>query len=526
MSDGKPEPRFCYKCYGLNDFTCYLPKGHEGECGALAARPANQPTPAQEPRKEYKHFPTCNGDRRVPAGEPGHSCLCFNDYHTNRAISPDLRERILGLSWIPLNFRHDVLRIINAELAAAPQPTLESQHDGPCYEEGVIEGLEFAARLVDRFKETKLDLSPVAAEIRKLKSMTRDDLAVYGPACEVIEPFASQKPPTLESGEPQCTCGVAEAESKYNSDGKYAPRVHSYKCPCAPPRVRETEYQRGAQEMAEKAAQHWPSKVDTQTGYVIQCSCGWRESSFIEVTIPLKWQNHIRSLAGAAKPEEQSEKWNDPALQKIADERDERLRRADIISNLAAIVEHMPHADEKCYKCHGDHEACGHPSEYCWRCKLNAALAAAPPPRASLPARDPGCICYGNWRLIISEVESLFGRQFKGPNGELWRFFGLVHSQDDYYYGMSNCATGRLSLLTCVTNFSGHDFTLVPEGEEIVASQPRASLSALVAIAESYKTRIHKLTAIHSFPMEVEDWQRDFELTNLRAALAEPEGEK
>jgi hypothetical protein len=29
-------------------------------------------------QKEYMHWPWCNGDRRVPAGEPGHSCCCFN----------------------------------------------------------------------------------------------------------------------------------------------------------------------------------------------------------------------------------------------------------------------------------------------------------------------------------------------------------------------------------------------------------------------------------------------------------------
>jgi hypothetical protein len=31
-----------------------------------------------EPPKEYKHWPWCNGDRRLPAGEPGHACCCFN----------------------------------------------------------------------------------------------------------------------------------------------------------------------------------------------------------------------------------------------------------------------------------------------------------------------------------------------------------------------------------------------------------------------------------------------------------------
>lgn len=29
-------------------------------------------------RKEYRHWPWCNGSIYVPAGEPGHSCCCFN----------------------------------------------------------------------------------------------------------------------------------------------------------------------------------------------------------------------------------------------------------------------------------------------------------------------------------------------------------------------------------------------------------------------------------------------------------------
>ena len=33
---------------------------------------------AREARKEYPHLPWCNGDRRVPAGIPGHSCCCLN----------------------------------------------------------------------------------------------------------------------------------------------------------------------------------------------------------------------------------------------------------------------------------------------------------------------------------------------------------------------------------------------------------------------------------------------------------------
>jgi hypothetical protein len=40
------------------------------------------PQPGEPKPREYKHFLACNGDRRYPAGEPGHCCSCFNGYHT------------------------------------------------------------------------------------------------------------------------------------------------------------------------------------------------------------------------------------------------------------------------------------------------------------------------------------------------------------------------------------------------------------------------------------------------------------
>lgn len=46
----------------------------------------------------------------------------------------------------------------------------EEVEEPPTWEHGVIEGLEYAARLTDRFKMEGLDLSPLADEIRKLKS--------------------------------------------------------------------------------------------------------------------------------------------------------------------------------------------------------------------------------------------------------------------------------------------------------------------------------------------------------------------
>ena len=75
--------------------------------------------------------------------------------------------------------------------------------------------------------------------------------------------------------------------------------------------------------------------------------------------------------------------------------------------------------------------------------------------------RDPGCICYGNWRAIVAEATPFFNKVFVNEKGEKYRFFGVVHSDDDYYYGMSPVQEGgRLMLLSCVGSIEGHGFTL------------------------------------------------------------------
>ena len=71
------------------------------------------------------------------------------------------------------------------------------------------------------------------------------------------------------------------------------------------------------------------------------------------------------------------------------------------------------------------------------------------------------CICAGNWRAIVSENESMIGRKYKDNRGKVHRFFGLVHGDDDYYYGMSS-RTGVV-LLSCVGDITGHGFELLPE---------------------------------------------------------------
>ncbi len=71
---------------------------------------------------------------------------------------------------------------------------------------------------------------------------------------------------------------------------------------------------------------------------------------------------------------------------------------------------------------------------------------------------DPDCICHGNWRTLVQEVDHLIDRQFKDASGRVYTFYGLVHGEDDYYYGMSSPLGGVL--LSCVGSLETHGFTL------------------------------------------------------------------
>jgi hypothetical protein len=69
------------------------------------------------------------------------------------------------------------------------------------------------------------------------------------------------------------------------------------------------------------------------------------------------------------------------------------------------------------------------------------------------------CICNGNWRAIVKEAEPLLEQSFINERGEYFRLFGIVHSQDDYYYGMYSMKHG-LKLLSCVGSIEGHGYRL------------------------------------------------------------------
>lgn len=76
-----------------------------------------------------------------------------------------------------------------------------------------------------------------------------------------------------------------------------------------------------------------------------------------------------------------------------------------------------------------------------------------------------GCICEGNWREIVSECEDLFGKRFVDigdPKGTVYTLFGVVHADDDYYYGLVD-GEGKLRLATCVGSLATNGFTGVED---------------------------------------------------------------
>jgi len=84
----------------------------------------------------------------------------------------------------------------------------------------------------------------------------------------------------------------------------------------------------------------------------------------------------------------------------------------------------------------------------------NAAL------RERLERETAGCVCKGNWRLLVDECQSLLDCKFQsGP--DTYTFFGLVHGSDDYYYGMWDDKKKRIRLLSCVGAIEGFGFKLI-----------------------------------------------------------------
>ncbi len=70
-------------------------------------------------------------------------------------------------------------------------------------------------------------------------------------------------------------------------------------------------------------------------------------------------------------------------------------------------------------------------------------------------ARD--CVCKGNWRILLKEIEPLIGRRFRDRHGREYTLFGLVDCLDDYCYGMFSPQHGMV-LLTCVGSIENQGF--------------------------------------------------------------------
>lgn len=75
---------------------------------------------------------------------------------------------------------------------------------------------------------------------------------------------------------------------------------------------------------------------------------------------------------------------------------------------------------------------------------------------------DAGCICRGNWRAIIREYEPFFGKRVRAHDGTEYTFWGIVHADDDYYYGLS--AGSGFVLSSCVFGlFDNYDLIEPPK---------------------------------------------------------------
>jgi hypothetical protein len=55
-----------------------------------------------------------------------------------------------------------------------------------------------------------------------------------------------------------------------------------------------------------------------------------------------------------------------------------------------------------------------------------------------------------NWELIVERYHKHIGDIYEDDDGTRYRLFGLVHGDDDYYYGLTNMKTGKLMLYSCV----------------------------------------------------------------------------
>lgn len=77
---------------------------------------------------------------------------------------------------------------------------------------------------------------------------------------------------------------------------------------------------------------------------------------------------------------------------------------------------------------------------------------------------DKDCICYGNWRQIVKEVEPFFEKTFKQNGSERnYILMGVVNGKDDYYYLFFNTESKHYEQWSCVGSLEGYGLVLSDE---------------------------------------------------------------
>lgn len=68
-----------------------------------------------------------------------------------------------------------------------------------------------------------------------------------------------------------------------------------------------------------------------------------------------------------------------------------------------------------------------------------------------------------NWKLILEEYQELISKKFINELGIVYIFFGLVHGDDDYYYGLWDWQARNLLLISCVGSLEMMGYVLVED---------------------------------------------------------------
>lgn len=68
------------------------------------------------------------------------------------------------------------------------------------------------------------------------------------------------------------------------------------------------------------------------------------------------------------------------------------------------------------------------------------------------------CVCEGNWRALVHEYNDRIGKLYT-KDGIVYEFYGLVHTKDDYYFGMCRVnSSGESILVSCVMHIEDAGF--------------------------------------------------------------------